>query len=164
MNLSGPKMSRKHQGPTIRRADRILVVHGGELRESATRAIDARIVELSGKTYPRALFIPTASGDADNYAETFRAQFGDALGCETDTLYLLAKRPAPEVIAEKIQAADLIYVGGGNTLRVNGDHADSVTLTGATFEGQVLLNGHAYDQYELGAATVLVDTSVTVIA
>jgi dipeptidase E len=97
---------------------KIVALGGGELREGATRAIDARIVELSGKARPKALFIPTASGDAENYAETFRAQFGDELGCETDTLYLLAKRPALEVIAEKIQAADLIYVGGGNTLRM----------------------------------------------
>jgi dipeptidase E len=97
---------------------KIVALGGGELREGATRAIDARIVELSGKAHPRALFIGTASGDAENYAETFHAQFGNALGCKTDTLYLLAKRPAPDVIAQKIQAADLIYVGGGNTLRM----------------------------------------------
>lgn len=97
---------------------KIIALGGGELREGATRAIDARIVELTGKARPRALFIPTASGDAENYVETFHAQYGDQLGCETDTLYLLAKRPAPDVIAEKIEAADLIYVGGGNTLRM----------------------------------------------
>jgi dipeptidase E len=97
---------------------KIVALGGGELREGATRAIDARIVELSGRAHPKALFIPTASGDAENYAEIFRVQFGEALGCETDTLYLLNKRPAPDEIAAKIQAADVIYVGGGNTLRM----------------------------------------------
>ncbi len=97
---------------------RIVALGGGELREGATRAIDTRIVELSGKTRPKALFIPTASSDSENYVETFRAQFGDALDCETDALRLLADRPAPDVIVAKIQAADVIYVGGGNTLRM----------------------------------------------
>lgn len=97
---------------------KIVALGGGELREGATRAIDARIVELSGKARPNALFIPTASGDAANYVETFEAQFGEALGCQTDTLYLLSQRPTPNEIAAKIAAADLIYVGGGNTLRM----------------------------------------------
>src|SRR5690606_35502580 len=97
---------------------KIIALGGGELRKGATLAIEARIVELTGKARPRALFIPTASGGPENYVETFHAQYGDQLGCETDTLYLPAKRPAPDVIAEKIEAADLNYVGGGNTLRM----------------------------------------------
>lgn len=98
---------------------KIVAIGGGELRAGETRAIDARIVELTGKSTPRALFIPTASGDAVDYDRlTFRPQYGDALGCQTDVLYLLKNRPSSTEIAAKIAAADLIYVGGGNTLRM----------------------------------------------
>jgi dipeptidase E len=99
---------------------KLVALGGGELRESATRAIDQRIVELTGKTRPHAVFIPTASGDAVDYYHTFAAEYGKQLGCTTDALYLIRpdERPAPAEIAAKIAAADLIYVGGGNTLRM----------------------------------------------
>ncbi|MBZ0303459.1 MAG: peptidase E [Anaerolineae bacterium] len=98
---------------------KIVAIGGGELRAGETRAIDTRIVELTGKAAPTALFIPTASGDAADYYElSFRPQYGEALGCPTDVLFLLNHRPSPGEIAAKIEAADLIYVGGGNTLRM----------------------------------------------
>lgn len=96
----------------------IIAIGGGELRDAETRAIDAYIVERTGKSRPHALFIPTASGDASGYTDTFHTQYGDQLGCTTDVLYLLQQRPASDAIADKIAAADLIYVGGGNTLRM----------------------------------------------
>lgn len=97
---------------------KIIAIGGGELRDGETRAIDMRIVELTGKLRPQALFIPTASSDAVEYYETFRTQFGQKLGCKTDALYLLRERPGLHLIADKIRSADLIYVGGGNTLRM----------------------------------------------
>jgi hypothetical protein len=50
-----------------------------------------------------------------------------------------------------------------NTLTIVGDELDSVTLTGATYEGQVLVDDHAFDQYALGSGTVLVDSAIQVI-
>ena len=38
------------------------------------------------------------------------------LGCETDALYLLGVNPGKEELERKILSADLVYVGGGNTL------------------------------------------------
>jgi hypothetical protein len=49
-------------------------------------------------------------------------------------------------------------------LFVTGDGADSVTLMGGVYEGQVLFNNHAYSQYALGTATVFVEASVGVFA
>ena len=43
---------------------KIVAIGGGEIREMETAAIDKRIIELTGKTQPKALFIPTASSDA----------------------------------------------------------------------------------------------------
>lgn len=97
---------------------KIVAMGGGELRDSETRGLDAQVVEMTGKRRPRALFIPTASSDATGYWDTFQTQYGQALGCETDVLYLLRQRPPAQQIAAKIAAADLIYVGGGNTLRM----------------------------------------------
>ena len=51
---------------------KIVAIGGGELKMLETADIDKRIIELTGKTRPKALFIPTASGDADGYIDTSR--------------------------------------------------------------------------------------------
>jgi dipeptidase E len=99
--------------------DKIIVaIGGGELRLSETLPIDQKIVELTGKERPKALFIPTASGDAQGYWETFNDVYGKTLGCETDVLFLLKGNLTSGQVKEKIESADLVYVGGGNTLRM----------------------------------------------
>lgn len=96
----------------------IIAIGGGSLKKKQTLPIDSSIVKLAGKKSPRALFIPTASGDPQDYCEAFDRVYGGLLGCTTDHL-LLCRRPGDrEAAAGKIRAADLIYVGGGNTLRM----------------------------------------------
>jgi dipeptidase E len=97
---------------------RIVAIGGGEMREGQTLAIDKHIVELTGASWPNALFIPTASSDSPDYAAIFTRVYGDTLSCNVNVLNLLADPPAPERIAELIRGADLIYVGGGNTLKL----------------------------------------------
>jgi len=48
-------------------------------------------------------------------------------------------------------------------LQISGDASDTVTLTGATLVGQVLIDGHAYEQYRLGTHFVLVEDPVAVV-
>jgi len=86
--------------------------------EGATRSIDKEIVHLTGKKNPRALFIPTASSDDIEYWERFQKVYADKLGCRTDVLFLLKRKINKEEIKYKIEHADLIYVGGGNTLKM----------------------------------------------
>lgn len=96
----------------------IIAIGGGSLKKKETLPIDRTIVKLTGKKSPRALFIPTASGDSREYCRTFERIYGGLLGCRTDHL-LLYKRSGDRAAARrKIKAADLIYVGGGNTLRM----------------------------------------------
>ncbi len=96
----------------------IISIGGGSLKQKQTFPIDRYIVKLTGKKAPRALFIPTASGDPQDYCESFDRIYGGALGCRTDHL-LLYRRPEDRTgAAMKIAAADLIYGGGGNTLRM----------------------------------------------
>lgn len=96
----------------------IVAIGGGEIKDLETFEIDKIIVGLCGKKEPKALFIPTASGDAENYYDVFSKVYGDRLSCKTDVLYLIKERPAEEEIREKILGADLIYVGGGNTSKM----------------------------------------------
>lgn len=95
---------------------KIVAIGGGSLQAKETLEIDKEIVKLTGKERPKALFIPTASGDDENYCATFKEVYGQQLGCEVDTLLLLKDTLSYEEIAVKILSADLIYVGGGNTL------------------------------------------------
>jgi len=93
----------------------IVAIGGGELGMGETLPIDRHIVELTGKKKPCALFIPTASGDSVEYCEAFDAIYGERLGCLTDHLMVHRFDPPKQEIKRKIDWADLIYVGGGNT-------------------------------------------------
>jgi dipeptidase E len=96
----------------------VIAIGGGSLKKLETLIIDRYIVKLAGKRAPRALFIPTASGDDPEYCDTFDRVYGGLLGCRTERL-LLYRRPEERKDADrKIASADIIYVGGGNTLRM----------------------------------------------
>lgn len=97
---------------------RIVAIGGGELEFRETLRIDRFIVELTGRCSPSALFIPTASGDAPGYCQTFDRIYGRRLGCRTEHLCLLGRPEDRSRMAERIRQADLVYVGGGNTLRM----------------------------------------------
>ena len=97
---------------------KIVVIGGGKTRDYKTVRFDKFIVELTGKNRPRALFIPTASGDRQDYCDTFQRVYGKRLGCRTSVLRLLADPNDRALIKDKILSAHLIYVGGGNTLRM----------------------------------------------
>ena len=96
----------------------IVAIGGGELKDLDTLLIDQAIVRLVKKRQPRVLFIPTASNDAIGYWEVFKNVYGEKLGCRTDKLLLLKEQLTKAEIEGKIFSADIIYVGGGNTLRM----------------------------------------------
>lgn len=95
----------------------IVAIGGGEIAELETLGIDREIVNLTGKSQPAALFIPTASGDPKGYIDTFHEIYG-GLGCKTDALTLIDGSLTGEQIKTKILQADLIYVGGGDTAKM----------------------------------------------
>src|SRR6516225_4522628 len=94
----------------------IVAIGGGEIRRKGTEDIDREIIRLSNRPHPNVLFIPTASSDSDNYWRSFAEYFGDFLKCKTDVLRLIDTPPSAQQIERKIFSADIIYVGGGNTL------------------------------------------------
>lgn len=96
----------------------IVAIGGGQIRTRGTAPIDREIIRLSHKKNPRLLFIPTASSDSEVYWQRVQEYFGGFLKCKTDVLFLLRERLSPESIKSKISSADIIYVGGGNTLQM----------------------------------------------
>lgn len=94
----------------------IVAIGGGEIRTRGTAPIDREIIRLSNKKNPRLLFIPTASSDSEKYWTHVQEYFGKFLKCKTDVLFLIKEQPSNEQIRRKILGADIIYVGGGNTL------------------------------------------------
>lgn len=101
---------------------KIIAIGGGEIGRPGfpveTTEIDKEIINLTGKKNPKLLFIPTASSDSESYYETVKKHFGDTLGCETDVLYLIKNNLTKEEIEKKVFSSDIIYVGGGNTLKM----------------------------------------------
>lgn len=93
----------------------IIAIGGGSIDSGETLPIDREIVEEIDKENPKALFIPTASEDSSGYVEAFHETYEDRLKCEVDVLELTKKNYTEEEIKDKIDAADFVYVGGGNT-------------------------------------------------
>lgn len=100
----------------MKKRQTIVAIGGGYIRKASTLTIDREIVRLSGKKHPKLLFIPTASSDHKGYWKIMDRYYGKRLGCKTDVLWLLKNPPTLSEIRKKILSADIIYVGGGNTL------------------------------------------------
>lgn len=96
----------------------IVAIGGGHIRPRETVPIDREIIGLSGKKNPKILLIPTASSDDQSYWVNFQKYFGDFLKCKTGALFLVKEHPSKEQIRKKIAWADIVYVGGGNTLKM----------------------------------------------
>ena len=100
----------------------IIAIGGGEIGRPGypieTTQIDKEIIRLTGKKNPRLLFIPTASSDSESYYEVVKKYVGNKLGCKTGVLYLIKEKLSKKEIEEKILKSDIIYVGGGDTLKM----------------------------------------------
>jgi dipeptidase E len=94
----------------------IVAIGGGEIRTRGTADIDREIIRLSNKEHPRVLFVPTASSDSERYWKHFSDYYGKFLKCKADVLLLVNEPPSAQQIERKILSADIVYVGGGNTL------------------------------------------------
>ena len=99
---------------------RFVLIGGGELRLRETMEIDEYLVSLAkehaGERRARALFFPTASHDCMPYYNTFHKVYTGALGISTDVALVAERDPDPARLEEKFARADLIYVGGGDTV------------------------------------------------
>ena len=101
---------------------KIVALGGGEIGRPGypieTTSIDKEIIKLSGKKHPKLLFIPTASSDSEGYVKVVREHFGKRLGCKVGSLSLTKEKLSFSSLEKRILSADIIYVGGGNTLKM----------------------------------------------
>ncbi len=99
---------------------RIIAIGGGELRERTTLAIDEYIASLAkaraGEARANALFIPTASHDFMPYYNTFHKVYTGTFNIKTDVALTVFKEVDVEKLRAKFEKADMIYVGGGDTV------------------------------------------------
>lgn len=109
------------------------------MSDDGSSLIDDHLLELTGRSRPRVCFVPTASGDDDDYSGRFVAAFTGR--AETSVLSLFCHEPwgysDPRVLLEQ----DLVYVGGGSTanlLAVWRLHGLPAILREAAAQGTVL--------------------------
>ena len=99
---------------------KIIAIGGGELRERTTLKIDEYIATLAkeraGERRANALFIPTASHDFMPYYNTFHKVYTGVFDIKTDVALTVFKEPDLEKLKQKFEKADMIYVGGGDTV------------------------------------------------
>ena len=85
---------------------------GGFSMEPDNPLLDLYILNQVDKVKPKICFIPTASGDADNYIKRFYDFFSEQ-DCYPSHLSLFS--PPTRDLEHFILQQDIIYVGGGNT-------------------------------------------------
>ncbi len=85
---------------------------GGFSMEPENSLLDLYVLQQSGKINPKICFIPTASGDSDNYISRYYNFFNKQI-CIPSHLSLF--KPQTRDLESFILENDIIYVGGGNT-------------------------------------------------
>lgn len=98
----------------------IIAIGGGEIRNKTTLKIDEYIAGLAkihaGEKRANGLFLGTASHDSMPYFNSFRKTYTSVFDIKAEVGLLVYGEMDIDKIAAKIDAADFIYVGGGDTL------------------------------------------------
>ena len=100
---------------------KMVLIGGGDIGRGntayETKEIDEEIVKMTNIDKPNFLFIGLASSFSDSYYDTIKKIY-KTLGCET--VYLKKKNIInnPDIVKEKISKANIIYIGGGDTIKL----------------------------------------------
>lgn len=100
---------------------KLMLIGGGEVGRGSTTyetlEIDKEIVKMTGKDNPTLLFVGLASSFSDSYYDIIKKNFKE-LGCTPIYLKKNNLIHNPDLVKEKFRDADIIYVGGGDTLKL----------------------------------------------
>lgn len=80
--------------------------------------IDKEIIALTSKKNPKVLYVPTAGGDNLGYCDFFKSIYEGKFHCKVEVLFLVRETPTEDEIQEKVFTSDIIYVEGGDVLRL----------------------------------------------
>ena len=98
----------------------LIAIGGGSLAEKSTNKIDEYIADLAkkraGDRRAVGVFIGTASHDSMPYFNTFRKTYTSDFNIKADCVLSVYGEMNDEKIRSKFEKADLIYIGGGDTL------------------------------------------------
>ena len=98
----------------------IIAIGGGEIKNKTTLEIDGYIANLAkehaGEKRANALFIGTASHDSMPYFNSFRKTYTSVYDIKAEVALMVYGEMSIEKIKGKIDMADCIYVGGGDTV------------------------------------------------
>jgi peptidase E len=120
------------------RAGHIVALGGGGFSMEESPVLDDYILTLANKERPNICFVPTASGDSDNYIVRFYRRF-NASPC-TPTHLDLFRRTITDLNAFAA-TQDIFYVGGGNSINMLAiweRHGFDRVLRSAYDQGKVL--------------------------
>ena len=99
---------------------KLVLIGGGDIGRNNTKyetaKIDNYVVKLSGKAKPNLLFIGLASSFSDSYYKYIKDIYSN-LGCETGKISNKTLKNI-DVVKRKIDEADIIYIGAGDTLKL----------------------------------------------
>ena len=124
---------------------KLMLIGGGETGRGTTtyetKEIDEEVVKMTGKENPNFLFIGLASSFSDSYFDTMKKIYKE-LGCTP--VYLKKKNILnnPDIVENKIKEADIIYICGGDTVKLVNDVKEykiDVLLKEAYEKGTVLV-------------------------
>ena len=108
---AGPSQDTNKDTSQVTNPQIIAMGGGGFSSRPKTPALDEYILRQCPKRTPRVCFLPTASGDADEYIVRFYASFSK-FACRPTHASLFR---LPAALRQYLLAQDIIYVGGGNT-------------------------------------------------
>lgn len=98
----------------------IIAIGGGEIKNKTTLKIDEYIANKAkkhaGEVRANALFIGTASHDSMPYFNSFRKTYTSVFDIKAEVALIVYGEMNIERIQEKIDKADAIYIGGGDTV------------------------------------------------
>ena len=93
-------------------AGHVVAMGGGGFLAGDTRSpLDDLLLSFSPRPRPRIVFLPTAVGDSEPAIDAFHEAFGHR-DCQPETVRVFG---IPDHPAERVAAADVIVVSGGNT-------------------------------------------------
>lgn len=110
----------------------IYAIGGGDLQNLETLKLDeflaSKAKEHANGNRPYALFIPTGSHDFFPYYNTFHRIYCGQFGVKTDVILSVDHELNLEKTKNRFLKADLIYIGGGNTIFMMGTWKNSGLL------------------------------------
>lgn len=99
---------------------KLMLIGGGDIGRADTKyetgTIDEEVVKMTKKEEPNFLFISLASSFGDSYYKIIKDIYKN-LGCKTGKISNKTLSHM-EVVEKKIKEADIIYIGGGDTVKL----------------------------------------------